>query len=341
MKKEIILLVDYKGNFGSKHNAKPYRSGMDKALLTSCFEQYDLNVIYIYFADVVDYDTSFWKDKFIVYTSSEDKKYYYKSYIEDIIYYIELLGARVVPSYKYLKANNNKVFMELLRKSYNNKSIASNQCKVFGAVEELNYRMASLTFPVVYKPASGAMSKGVGLATNKRELLQGVNKIASTKNRYNELHEKIRAFKHQDYTVESQYRNKFIVQNFIPNLSGDYKVLIFGSKYYVLKRDAKSGDFRASGSGIRNFVKEIPDGILAFAQDCFNVFNVPHVSIDIAYDGKRFYLIEFQCLFFGSYTLTYSQFYWQRLERNNFKLIEGTSVLENEYVLSIVGFLKG
>lgn len=337
MKKEIILLVDYKGNFGSKHNAKPYRSGMDKALLTSYFEQYQASAKYIYFADVVDYDTSFWKDKVVVYTSSEDKGYYYKSYIEDIVYYIELLGARVMPSYRYLKANNNKVFMELLRKSYNNKSMASNQCKMFGAIEELNNRIGSLIFPIVYKQASGAMSEGVGLANDKSELLQAVKKISSTKNRYDEFYEKVRAMKYEGYVAESQHRSKFIVQNFIANLSGDYKILIFGDKYYVLKRDSKRGDFRASGSGIRNFVREIPDGILAFANNCIDVFNVPHVSIDIAYDGVFFYLIEFQCLFFGSYTLTYSEFYWKK-EQNTFVLIESKSILEEEYVRSIIGY---
>jgi glutathione synthase/RimK-type ligase-like ATP-grasp enzyme len=275
----------------------------------------------------------------VAYTSSEDTGYYYKSFIEDIIYYIELLGARVMPAYKYLKANNNKVFMELLRHSFNNKSIQSLPSKVFGTFEELNSRISSLTFPVVYKQAAGAMSKGVGLAHNRNELIQGIKKISSTKQLYRELWEKGRTLKYEGYHAQSRFRNKFVVQNFIPNLSGDYKVLIFGDKYYVLKREAKDGDFRASGSGIRNYVKEIPEGILEFAHMCINTLNVPHASLDIAFNGVIFVLIEFQCLFFGSYTITYSEFYWKKAENNNFIFFEGKSILEEEYANSIIQYI--
>ena len=38
MKKKIFFLTDYKNNFGSKHNALPYRSGMDKDLLKKYFK---------------------------------------------------------------------------------------------------------------------------------------------------------------------------------------------------------------------------------------------------------------------------------------------------------------
>jgi len=49
------------------------------------------------------------------------------------------------------------------------------------------------------------------------------------------------------------HRSKFIVQEFIPDLSNDWKVLVFWDKYYVLRRKNRPNDFRASGSGLFSF----------------------------------------------------------------------------------------
>lgn len=334
----VYCLIDYQGCFGSKYNAVPYNSGMNKDLLTKSFAEHQVELVFIFFAEVMSYEVSFWKEKVVIYTSSEDTGYHYKSFIEDVIYYLELTGARLVPPYKYLKANNNKVFMELLRKTFNNKQLQSISSEVFGTYEEMDHSLSSFEYPTVYKQSAGAMSKGVGLAFNQEELIHNIKKIARTKQFLREWWEKGRLLKYPGYTRQSKYRNKFIIQNFVPGLSGDYKVLVFGDKYYILKRDTKKGDFRASGSGIRNFVKVIPQGILEYADLCKETLNVPNASFDIAYNGKAFFLIEFQCLYFGSYTLTYSDFYWHKTEENVFVLSEGKSVLEEEYASSIIKF---
>lgn len=333
----IHALTDYKGSFESKYNAIPYNSGMDKRLLEKHFAALDFEVVFIQFSEVLNYPNNFWENKLVIYTSSEDTGYYYKNFIEDIIYYLELSNAKVIPSFKYLRANNNKVFMELLRHQFNNE-VFNMQSKVFGTYEEAEIVRNKLNFPLVYKQAAGAMSKGVGSARNQEELIRKLKKISRTPNLFRELWEYGRSIKYKRYIRESKYRNKFIVQDFIDGLNGDYKVLIFGEKYYVLKRDTKKDDFRASGSGIKNFITEIPGGMLEYANLCLNTLNVPNVSLDIGYNGKSFFLVEFQCLYFGSYTLTYSDFYWQRTENDNFVLKGGESILEEEYVRSIVEF---
>jgi hypothetical protein len=78
---------------------------------------------------------------------------------------------------------------------------------------------------------------------------------------------------------------------------------------------------------------------LEYANLCFHALNVPYVSLDIAFNGKSFFLIEFQCLYFGSYTLTYSDFYWLRIGPGKFELKDGESILEKEYVNSVVKFV--
>jgi len=58
------------------------------------------------------------------------------------------------------------------------------------------------------------------------------------------------------YVKRSLHRRKFVVQNFIGGLTHDYKVLAYGKKYYVVRRDNRPGDFRASGSGLLSWPEE-------------------------------------------------------------------------------------
>ena len=67
-----------------------------------------------------------------------------------------------------------------------------------------------------------------------------------------------RWLRHKNYVRESWNRGKIVVQEFIPGLKNDYKVLIFGSKYYVLYRRVREGDFRASGQGLLEYRRELP-----------------------------------------------------------------------------------
>lgn len=335
--KTIFALTDYKGNFESKYNAHPYNSGMDKKLLKNYFSALNFEIKFIPIPDVINYPNDFWEDITVIYTSAEDTGYYYKDFIEDIVYYLELSKANVIPPFKYLRANNNKVFMELLRHQFN-KEIFNLRSMVFGCLEEAVDNCNKLTYPLVYKQAAGAMSEGVGLIKRQGDLIRKLKRISRTPNLFRELWEYGRSLKYKEYDRESKYRNKFIVQDFIEGLSGDYKVLIFGDKYYVLKRDNKKDDFRASGSGIRNFVRKIPHGLLEYAHLCLKTIDVPNISVDIGYKGESFFLIEFQCLYFGSYTITYSDFYWQRSGNDVFELKEEKSILEEEYARSVVKF---
>jgi len=336
---KIYALTDYQGYFGSKYNAIPYNSGMDKAMLEKYFLDFGYEIKFIEYSDIINYANSFWHGKPVIYTSTEDTNFHFKDFIEDIIYYLELCNARVIPSYKYLKANNNKVFMEMLRHQLND--VASNYLatNVFGCLEEAMGAKNSFNYPLVFKRSAGAMSEGVGIAENQRDLIQKLRRICRTPNYFREIWEFGRSLKYKKYKKESKFRNKFIIQNFIPGLNGDYKILIFSKKYYVLKRGIKKGDFRASGSGIRNYEKDIPEGLLEFAFNFFNELDVPNASLDIAFNGTNFFLLEFQCLYFGSFTLTYSDFYWQRKDEH-FELIRMKSDLEKEYVRSVVEYIN-
>lgn len=339
MTKNIIILTDYKNNFGTKYISPVYRGGLDLSKVLSIFEKHGYNAKTVQISELNINDVIHNKPV-ILYNSSEDNFGFYKSFVEDVIHHLELRGSCVIPPYQFLRAHNNKVSMELLRDRSDITGINTIKTKVFGTFEELKKASDSFTFPVVIKAASGAMSKGVEKAENATELIIKARKISRSSNIRHDLKEKLRKLKYGNkYQRESFFRSKFVVQNLIPNLENDWKVLVYGQKCFALYRGNRKNDFRASGSGNFVFKKDLPEGMLEYAYSIQEYYNVPHISLDIGFDGKNFHLIEFQFINFGTSTLEKSPFYFEKTN-NGWQLNEGASDIEDVYVSSIVNYLN-
>lgn len=339
MKHKVVLLTDYKGFFGSKQKSPIYRGGMDLNLIISNFNREGFEVEVLSFSEI-DYDKIRNENPYVIYTSSEDVGGFYKSYIEDIVFNLENIGAKCIPSYKYQKAHNNKVYMELLRNQKEKEGLSSISSHVFGTLEELQKTSHNFSFPVVIKAASGAMSRGVDIAYNFNELLRKAKKISSSRDLLVDIKDMLRKYKYGDrYVKESLSRSKFIVQNFIPNLSNDWKVLVYWDKAFILYRGNRKNDFRASGSGKFIFTKEMPEGILDYAYSIMKDFDVPHISIDVGYDGAKFHALEFQFIYFGTTTLEKASFYFEK-SIDGWRAIDGTLCLEEVYVDSLVKYIN-
>jgi len=341
MKNIINILVDYKGYFGSKQRSLVYRSGMDLDLISKNFNKYGYETKINKYSEI-DFQKNNYKDSLFIYTSQEDLGQHYKSYIEDVVLGLELQGAVLIPTYKFLKSHDNKVFMEIVRNGSNFNLIKNIKSYHFGSLEDLQNSSINFEFPVVIKNYAGAMSKGVFLANSKTELYKIAQKASRSKHYFSEFKDSLRPLRHKGYIKEAKYRNKFIVQQFIPNLKNDWKVLIYGDKYYILYRGVRKNDFRASGSGKFIFDNDnlIPDGLFDFAENVFNFFNVPNASFDVCYDGNNFYLTEFQFVYFGTTTLEKNNCFYVKDNDNKWvKKIE-PSELEKVYVDSIINYLN-
>ncbi len=334
----IYLLTDYKKSFGSKRDDFPYRSGMDKELLKKLFGQNDFNAVILTFAEINTLNID-WNNIPVLYTCTEDIGYKYKSFIDDVVLGLELKGANLLPPYKFLHATNNKVFMEILRTTIPKELSGNVNSFVFGSYEEFINKIPPTEYPAIIKEPAGAKSEGVYLAHNFSQAKKIIKKISRTRHIKFEIKDFLRSKKHNSYVRESKNRDKFVVQNFIPNLNHDYKVLIYGKKYYVLKRNNRPKDFRASGSGLFEFTEDIPFKILNYAEKVFNHFHVPNLSLDIAFHNNQCYLLEFQAVFFGSTTLVKSPFFFIN-ENKEWQVVQGKSILEEEFVNSVVQFLN-
>lgn len=340
--KKLFALTDYKNSFGSKWKAKPYRSGYDKKLLKKYFYKYGYEVKFIKMQDV-KFDRNIWEGENVIYTSSEEIGLNYKDFIEDIIYGLELCGANVIPRYSMLRANNNKVFMEILRYRILGEELSGNKSMIFGTYEELKIAINNnkLSCPCVIKKSTGAMSRGVFLANNFKELKTIAKKTSRTRNIIYEFKDFIRKHKHKSYKKESKYQNKFIVQKFIPNLENDWKIVIYGDHYYILKRYVRENDFRASGSHVNykaGSESEFPFQMLDTIEKIYKKLDIPHLSLDFAFDGKRGYVHEIQAIHFGTSTQYISNDFYIK-KNNKWTVLKKEFDQEEEYVWGIVKYL--
>lgn len=335
----INVILDYKGRFESKYTAVPYRSGFDKELLAKYFNDYGYETNYITYPDI-DFRNNQYEGQLFLYCSSEERDAYYKSYIEDIILGLKISGAILIPDFIYLRAQNNKIFMEILRDLSGKENIRNITSKYFGTIEDLyhkNHFFSNGSF--VIKPSMGAMSEGITCASDFNKIISRAKTISRTRDYSGEIKDLIRKIKHLGYIPDSKFKRKFIIQELVHNLNGDWKILIYQSKYYVLKRKNRKNDFRASGSGLFSYEDNLPEGLLDFARNVYASFNTPTLSIDVGYDGKNYFLIEFQSLYFGSYTIEHSEFHFT-YDSGKWQKILGASILEEEYARSISGFIR-
>jgi len=335
--KSLVALTDYLNRFGSKWIASPYRSGMDKGILKESFSHFGYECEFRSYSNI-DFRVDNYNLFPVVYSSSEDVDGYYRDYIEDILLGLEELGALIIPKYTLFRAHHNKVFMEILRDLMPIEDAHRIRSLSFGTLEELNQNLSNIAFPCVIKTASGASGSGVFCAHSATQLIKYAKKISRTVNWASEAWDVGRALKHKGYRRESLHRRKFIVQSFIEGLSHDWKVLVFGNRYYALRRNNRNRDFRASGSGLLEYREDTPYPVLDFASKIYDYLNIPNLSLDIAYDGTNVYLIEFQCVNFGTHTLDTAPFYFTK-SGSEWKRFSEPSCLEFVYAESISSFL--
>ena len=338
----IYLLTNHRGAFGNKYKATPYHSGMDKVKLSNYFKEHNYNAVFMSPSEI-DFRDKKYKDSIFLYTTTEDHKEYYKLYIEDIVLGLEAIGARVFPNFICLKSHHNKVFMEILRDVQDFEPLNNIKTQKFGTLEEFQRHFKIEEENIVVKMASGASSLGVFLGKGYKDLLIKVKKASRTFHFKEDIKEKLRKIKHKDFIPVSSYRNKFITQNFIPNLTNDWKILVYLDRYYILKRPVRENDFRASGSGKEKYLfgdkANIPNGIFDYAKSIYDKFDSPILSIDIAYANNQFYTLEFQFTGFGTSGQQLSENYFS-LQHGNWESVYEKLDLEQVYSDSVIGYMN-
>lgn len=333
----IRLFIDYREQFYS--SLRVSTGGMDLAVLQKRFHELGYELEIDRFSEI-DPDDRF-DDSFILYQSSEDRDLHYKEYIADWIHHIEQRGGTLIPASSCFRAHENKVFQSLLTRQMDIPGVYVPAFKVFGCYEDLERASLSLSFPLVLKSSTGCQSQGVTLARSRAELLRKARKFSRSFHLRDALRFVAKRWLRKGYVPESLHRKKFLLQEFIPGLSGDFKVLVYWDKVFVLQRSTRPNDFRASGSGRFTYSRDVPPRLLDCALRLREHFDCPFVSADVAFDAVsgRCILIEIQFLMFGTYTLENSPFHFRR-DADSWSVVEGKVVLEEVFAEATAQFLQ-
>ncbi len=336
MNNEILLLTDYRSSF---YCSTTRRRGIDLELLHAQFAAagYHLNR---HAYSELDFRQTSYAGQYVLYQSSEDAGLEYKSYLEDVLLILQMQGALLVPRFECFRAHHNKVFMELLRDALHLPELSTLHSYCFGTYEDFTHAVTHLPPVLVMKPSAGAGSLNVHLVDTiraKKRVARRLSKSAFPG--WQGIKDIIAGWYYKDYTSASWYRRKFVAQNYIANLMGDFKVLVFGEKYYVLQRENRPKDFRASGSGRFTWPENPAPELLNCAKTVFQALQVPFLSMDIAHDGQSYHVLEFQFLSFGHLTMQRSQRYFTE-QADGWTSIAEAPVLEREIAASVVRYIE-
>lgn len=343
----VLILTAYNGFFATKFIGSKQRhtqTTIDATRLRALFEARGIPARSCSFAEV-DFSADY-TDVFVIYASSEDRGGFYKGYIEDVLLALRLRGATLIPSFPWFRAHADKAFQEMLRASFQSPALRRPAAVAIGHVSELSLVEKKLSFPAVVKNSAGSGSRGVLRVDSLAELRAILPRIM--KHHYHDawdgffrrLGRRVKQALRLSTTRSDAPTNRVIIQEMVPSLRGDYKVLCFRGRFFVLERKNRAGDFRASGSGLFRFPEdtaEIAD-VLAFALLCAEEIGMPLLSLDIARGEEGCFLLEFQALCFGPYTLQYAPCCYEKKE-GAWQALPGRFDLEEEYVRAVSSYL--
>ncbi len=321
MKKELTIITGIDNFFGQRENRhKSIDVNKVKTYLSDYF-----NVKITDFDNILNNNENI-ENSYILYTSSQEPKY--KEMIEDVMFSLKDNNT-LLPSFEYLKAHENKGFQEILRKKL---GIKKPGAYYFANLNDLD--KYEFNFPMVFKLVEGAGSKTVSIVNSKKDIYDLVAKKSKWHWKFTDK---------KDFSKTQRYKfeyltERFVLQEFLPGLNHDFKILVFGDKYYAVKRKVRPDDFRASGSGKLEYI-DADEPLLNFAEMIFKKLKVPFASLDVCKYNDKYYLTEFQCMHLGPLVLLGSQGYFKNIN-NSPTFVKEEPNLEKSYADSIIYYLK-
>lgn len=344
-KKNKIVILHAKNQFFGQ-TRKPWVS-MDLQKIISLLKESGFQVQHYEYQEVVNNNIVI-KDSIIFYSFSQRENV--REYIKDLIHHLSTFNNFLIPSYDLLLCHENKGYQELYKQRL---GITSLGFKYYEDQAAINY--ANTKFPLVLKKVDGSNGKNVYLVNNKQELknkiklFEHIDKITEADlfrrkylrgkkdyKQYPNYSNRTDYKEYKDYVTE---RDNFVLQEFVPNLEYDYRVLVIYDKYFVTRRLNKENDFRASGAKRYDFSFELDEKLLNFCKDLFGNFDTPILSMDICKSEEDFYLIEYQAIHFGINVVVKSEGYYKS-EDDKWTFVENKNVIEEEIAYGISSYVK-
>lgn len=291
--RKIIFLTNYKNIIPQRNNET---EGLNLNLISDVLEVNNFHVEQVTITDFIARlkDNDSFKGVYFYYTSSQYA--IYKSFILDVLIQITLRGGILVPELRHFMAHENKNFQELEKVRL---GIKSPYGIPVGTYEEGVELLNKVVYPTVIKKHTGFRSRNVKLANNRDEGKRILSKFLDKNFQMNidSMYYMYRRFKYKGHYPKKF--GKLILQEFVPDLTHDWKILVLGNRCLGGKRYVRKNDFRASGSKLYEMEEDPPEHVLSFALQCKEQLNCPNASLDISEIKGDLQLLEYQTMHFA------------------------------------------
>jgi len=273
-----------------------------------------------------------------------------RAYLRDLVFSLQQRGNKVLPSYELLLCHENKGYQEHYKKLL---GITSPWAYYLSRKEEIT--SYNISYPVVLKSLEGSNAKGVALVKNQQELLHKINLWEGKLGWYDrwDLFRRNYLRKAKQFPGYPQYSNKldqeqyrehieprlrFVLQEFIPGLDSDYRVIVLGDRFYVSRRMTKQGDWRASGTKLFTYDPKPNPDLLDYASSLYYKVSSPSLAMDVGISDNGLHLFEFQALHFGVTPIVLGPGYFIK-HRGDWQFQEGSGSYEVELAYAIDHYL--
>ena len=288
------------------------------------------------------------KDSVILYSFSQKRNI--RDYLKGLMHYLDDGSNLIIPSYDLLLCHEDKGYQELFKRKL---GITSLQACYFSSRRDLDGY--TFTFPAVVKQSMGSNGKRVFLVHDRTELEKVVknfeeitffDKVDLLRRKYLRHGKKFKDYPNfnarTDYYEYIEYvknERNFIIQEYVPGLTFDYRVLVVCDHYYLTKRHTRENDFRASGTKKFDFDFEPEPSLLDFAKGIYEKLDTPLLSLDIGAIGDKYYLFEFQATHFGISTILRSKGYYAR-QNEEWKFNTATPEIEPVIMDGVIRYIR-
>ena len=232
---------------------------------------------------------------------------------KQILYSLQAAGKIVYPDFRTNWHFDDKVGQKYLLESIGAEMIKS---YVFYDKAVAKKWAHGTSYPKVFKLRKGAGSSRVQLVLNKREAIQLINTAFKSGFRHYEpttnLKERWRKYRLNatgikdvlkgvlrfGYTTEfdrmvAREKGYIYFQDFVPDSKFDIRVIVINKKAFAIRRLVRKNDFRASGSGLNQYDKElIPEKAVELSFQISEKIGSQSLAIDLVLDDCEPKVIE-------------------------------------------------
>lgn len=253
-------------------------------------------------------------------------------FARQLLYSIQTAGKYVFPDFETMWHFDDKIGQKYLLEAFGAPLVPSH---VFYSKTEALQWIDQTTFPKVFKLRVGASSQNVKLVKTKAEAYRLVKRSFGGGfkifNPWTTLQETIRKYKLGETSIVDITKSigrlvirtdfeKFVnkekgyiyFQDFIPDNDSDIRVVVIDNKAFAEKRFVRKNDFRASGSHMRGYDKElINESTVKLAFEVAKQLKLQCVAFDFIYHKENPLIVEIS---FGTSILAYKPCpgYWDK-----------------------------